>query len=238
MSRFISMVIAVFALLTIATCAQAQVGICAPSNAVGESGIGDGCSVPGWAPYTFPTVGAFEGTFTQSCNWHDKCYTSIGTSYSECNGNFLSDMKGACANNYPVYLLPDVYSTCIATANMYYAAVVYYANTYEVTKRFRQTCEATAFHEAVPGHHFQLTIQLEQQELPLLRRMTAPNAYATNKDVSVNSSVLPGTSTLVPGGGRINLTLRRVNWAAGKLGGGQKKAPGCCEPGAYAPLRA
>ncbi len=131
MSRFISMVIAVFALLTIATCAQAQVGICAPSNAVGESGIGDGCSVPGWAPYTFPTVGAFEGTFTQSCNWHDKCYTSIGTSYSECNGNFLSDMKGACANNYPVYLLPDVYSTCIATANMYYAAVVYYANTYD-----------------------------------------------------------------------------------------------------------
>jgi hypothetical protein len=76
-------------------------------------------------------VGIFEGTFTQSCNWHDKCYTSIGTSYSECNGNFLSNMKGACANNYPVYLFPDVYSSCIATANTYYAAVVYYAQNYD-----------------------------------------------------------------------------------------------------------
>jgi len=55
---------------------------------------------------------------------------------------------------------------------------IYYANTYEVENRFRQACEATAFHEAVPGHHFQLTIAMELEELPLLRRLTAPNAYA------------------------------------------------------------
>ncbi|HYS38408.1 MAG TPA: DUF885 domain-containing protein, partial [Pseudonocardiaceae bacterium] len=32
---------------------------------------------------------------------------------------------------------------------------VYYANTDQVTERFRHQAEATAFHEAVPGHHFQ-----------------------------------------------------------------------------------
>jgi uncharacterized protein (DUF885 family) len=55
---------------------------------------------------------------------------------------------------------------------------VYYANTYNVTERDRHVCEATAYHEAVPGHHFQLTIQQELEELPLLRRLQTPTAYA------------------------------------------------------------
>ncbi len=55
---------------------------------------------------------------------------------------------------------------------------IYFANTYEVTERDRHQCEATAFHEAVPGHHFQLTIAQELEDLPLLRRLQAPNAYA------------------------------------------------------------
>ena len=55
---------------------------------------------------------------------------------------------------------------------------IYFANTYNVTERDRHVCEATAFHEAVPGHHFQLTIAMELEELPLLRRIQAPNSYA------------------------------------------------------------
>jgi len=54
---------------------------------------------------------------------------------------------------------------------------VYFANTHRVTERFRQEAESTAFHEAVPGHHFQLTIALELTELPLLRRIADVNAY-------------------------------------------------------------
>ncbi|HEY3609699.1 MAG TPA: DUF885 domain-containing protein, partial [Pseudonocardiaceae bacterium] len=47
---------------------------------------------------------------------------------------------------------------------------VYYANTDQVTERFRHQAEATAFHEAVPGHHFQLSIALELPDhMPLLR---------------------------------------------------------------------
>jgi uncharacterized protein (DUF885 family) len=54
---------------------------------------------------------------------------------------------------------------------------VYFANTYQVTERFRHQSEATAFHEAVPGHHFQASITLELPGLPLLRRIADVNAY-------------------------------------------------------------
>jgi uncharacterized protein (DUF885 family) len=54
---------------------------------------------------------------------------------------------------------------------------VYYANTDQVTERFRHQAEATAFHEAVPGHHFQLSIALELPDMPLLRRIAEVNAY-------------------------------------------------------------
>jgi uncharacterized protein (DUF885 family) len=54
---------------------------------------------------------------------------------------------------------------------------IYFANTHRVTDRFRQEAESTAFHEAVPGHHFQLTIALELTDLPLLRRIADVNAY-------------------------------------------------------------
>ncbi|WIX74960.1 DUF885 domain-containing protein [Amycolatopsis carbonis] len=53
----------------------------------------------------------------------------------------------------------------------------YFANTYEATERFRHTAEATAFHEAIPGHHFQLSTALELTDLPLLRRLGDFNAY-------------------------------------------------------------
>ncbi|GIH18126.1 hypothetical protein Raf01_62980 [Rugosimonospora africana] len=55
---------------------------------------------------------------------------------------------------------------------------VYFANTYQAHERGRQTSEATAFHEAVPGHHFQQAISLELTDLPLLRRCADVNAYS------------------------------------------------------------
>ncbi|KAA2263264.1 DUF885 domain-containing protein [Solihabitans fulvus] len=53
----------------------------------------------------------------------------------------------------------------------------YFANTDKVTERFRYTAEATAFHEAVPGHHFQFTISQELPDLPLLRRTAPVTSY-------------------------------------------------------------
>jgi uncharacterized protein (DUF885 family) len=54
---------------------------------------------------------------------------------------------------------------------------VYFANTHEATERFRHASEAMAFHEAIPGHHFQLSTALGLTELPLLRRLGDFNAY-------------------------------------------------------------
>jgi uncharacterized protein (DUF885 family) len=54
----------------------------------------------------------------------------------------------------------------------------YFANTHRAEERDRYVAEAVAFHEAVPGHHFQLTRALELTELPLLRRLIPFTAYA------------------------------------------------------------
>jgi uncharacterized protein (DUF885 family) len=54
----------------------------------------------------------------------------------------------------------------------------YFLNTSRPGERFRHMAEAVAFHEAVPGHHFQLTIALRQTGLPLARRILHDTANA------------------------------------------------------------
>ncbi|AXB48549.1 hypothetical protein A4R43_16410 [Amycolatopsis albispora] len=54
---------------------------------------------------------------------------------------------------------------------------VYYANTYRAEERPRHTSEAIAFHEAVPGHHFQLCTALDLDHLPLVRRIMSVDSY-------------------------------------------------------------
>jgi uncharacterized protein (DUF885 family) len=54
---------------------------------------------------------------------------------------------------------------------------IYFANTYGAHQRPRHAGEAIAFHEAVPGHHFQLTTALGLTELPLLRRIADITSY-------------------------------------------------------------
>jgi uncharacterized protein (DUF885 family) len=53
----------------------------------------------------------------------------------------------------------------------------YFANTHRAEERHRHGAEATAFHEAVPGHHLQLTLAQELTDLPLLRRVAPVTAY-------------------------------------------------------------
>jgi uncharacterized protein (DUF885 family) len=52
----------------------------------------------------------------------------------------------------------------------------YFLNTTKPNERFRTTAESFAFHEAVPGHHFQLTIAQALTELPLARRLLRDTA--------------------------------------------------------------
>jgi uncharacterized protein (DUF885 family) len=54
----------------------------------------------------------------------------------------------------------------------------YYLNTSKPEERMRHAAEDTAFHEAVPGHHFQLTIALEAEDLVTARRVLSDTASA------------------------------------------------------------
>jgi len=54
---------------------------------------------------------------------------------------------------------------------------VFYANAYNLNARPRWAMEALSLHEGNPGHHFQITIQREQQDLPKFRRFGSYTAY-------------------------------------------------------------
>lgn len=54
---------------------------------------------------------------------------------------------------------------------------VFYANLRDVTEIPRFGMRTLAYHEAVPGHHFQIALSLENEELPFIRRMIPAVAY-------------------------------------------------------------
>ncbi len=57
-------------------------------------------------------------------------------------------------------------------------AGTYFLNTSKPDERHRYVAEDIAFHEAVPGHHFQLTIAMESKNLPPARRVLYDTACA------------------------------------------------------------
>ena len=50
---------------------------------------------------------------------------------------------------------------------------IYYVNTYDLPSRTYLSLASTSFHEAVPGHHFQIALQTEMTGLSAFRRMGA-----------------------------------------------------------------
>jgi len=57
-------------------------------------------------------------------------------------------------------------------------AGVFYANAYNMRARPRWAMESLFLHEAIPGHHFQIMIQRENDELPKFRRFGGFSAYS------------------------------------------------------------
>jgi uncharacterized protein (DUF885 family) len=50
-------------------------------------------------------------------------------------------------------------------------------NTYHASERSMLTCESTAYHEAIPGHHLQISIAQELEDVPDFRKVMGVTAY-------------------------------------------------------------
>jgi uncharacterized protein (DUF885 family) len=55
---------------------------------------------------------------------------------------------------------------------------VFYANLYDIKATPTYGMRTLAYHEAIPGHHFQLAIQQQQDDLPFFRRLIPFSAYS------------------------------------------------------------
>jgi uncharacterized protein (DUF885 family) len=55
---------------------------------------------------------------------------------------------------------------------------IYYANTYDLPSRLLSSLAATTFHEAIPGHHFQIATEMESPALNAFRRLGSRMAGA------------------------------------------------------------
>jgi uncharacterized protein (DUF885 family) len=55
---------------------------------------------------------------------------------------------------------------------------IFYVNTYDLASRPKYMMEALSIHEASPGHHFQVSIAQELEELPAFRRFGGYTAYS------------------------------------------------------------
>jgi uncharacterized protein (DUF885 family) len=55
---------------------------------------------------------------------------------------------------------------------------IFYANAYDIKARGKWAMESLYLHEAIPGHHFQIMIQRENEDLPEFRRFGGFTAYS------------------------------------------------------------
>ena len=55
---------------------------------------------------------------------------------------------------------------------------VFYANAYDIRARPKWAMESLFLHEAIPGHHFQIALQQENENLPSFRRFSRFTAYS------------------------------------------------------------
>jgi uncharacterized protein (DUF885 family) len=55
---------------------------------------------------------------------------------------------------------------------------IFYVNTYDLPSRKTWDAESLFLHEAIPGHHFQIALQIELTDMPAFRRWGGENAFA------------------------------------------------------------
>ena len=97
-------------------------------------------------------------------------------------------------------------------------AAVYYVNTYDLPSRTLSKLAATTYHEAVPGHHFQITLEIEHPSLNTFRRLgsrTVGGAYV--EGWGLYSETLADEMGLYRDDGERFGMLDAQAWRAGRL---------------------
>lgn len=77
----------------------------------------------------------------------------------------------------PDHLAPRYTGGRYSPSNSETDAGNYWVNTYNLTSRPLYTLEALTFHEAVPGHHLQIALSGELEDLPEIRRNAGVTAF-------------------------------------------------------------
>jgi uncharacterized protein (DUF885 family) len=136
----------------------------------------------------------FNGTlpeFIQFLRTDPRFYASTGEALMERTSLVLKRMDGELPRlfgrlprmPYGIKPIPDYIAPRTTTA--YYSrpagdgtrAGTYWVNLYDLRSRPTYEIEALSFHEAVPGHHMQLALQQELEDLPNFRRYGAFTAF-------------------------------------------------------------
>lgn len=136
----------------------------------------------------------FNGTlpeFIQFLRTDPRFYVTTGEALMERTSLVLKRMDGELPRlfgrlprmPYGIKPIPDYIAPRTTTA--YYSrpagdgtrAGTYWVNLYDLRSRPTYEIEALSFHEAVPGHHMQLALQQELEDLPQFRRFGAFTAF-------------------------------------------------------------
>lgn len=79
-----------------------------PDDVVDQRASVNGCGSQGDDGVDVPDDW-FGVSFTESCDWHDRCYGTKGLSQAYCDRGMLHRTKDACGSNWPCSRMADVY---------------------------------------------------------------------------------------------------------------------------------
>ena len=135
-------------------------------------------------------TGDFAG-FVRMLRTDPRFYATSSEALLERNALFLKRMDGELPRlfgrlprmSYGIRTIPDYIAPRTTTA--YYGrpsgdgtrSGTYWVNVYDLKSRPTYEIEALASHEAVPGHHMQLALQQELQDVPNFRRFGGVTAF-------------------------------------------------------------
>ena len=136
----------------------------------------------------------FEGSFLEFINFlrtDDQFYVDspqalmaeVALTLKKMDGQLPSLFKTLPRAPYGIKKIPDFIAPKTTTA--YYnrpsgdgtKAGFYFVNTYDLRSRPTYEIEALSFHEAVPGHHLQLALQMEMENIPNFRKSASITAF-------------------------------------------------------------